>query len=508
MRTSKSFKNMFLAIISNVITIFIGFIMQTVFIKTLGTEYLGVDKLFLNIVSMLSIVDLGIGSAIIYNMYEPMANNDRKKVKSIMDFYKKAYLVITILVGVFGVALIPFLGLIVKGASISENIIIVYILFLLDMICSYILAYKRSIFYADQKNYVIIISRICYLTVMNVLLLVVLLTVKNYYLYLIIKVIMRLMENIIISFIADRKYPFLKGKELDELSKDVKDDIFLKIKGLLFHKVGTFLVLGTDNIIISGFLGVVYVGYYSNYRLIIYSVLETINQGFNAITSSIGNLLIETDKDKSFSVYKRIDFLNFWIASFCTISIYVIIESFICVWLGDGFLLSSLVLVTLVINFYFSAIRAPMNSFKEAAGIFHEDRFIPLIESLTNIVASIILLKFFGLAGVFMGTIISGLVLHLYSYPKFVYKKLFDKSYLNYFKRFIKKFLLMIIVMIITYAVSLLFTFDNNIARLIVNIIICVIVPNVIYLFVFWKNDEFCYFKNLFLKYIKTKSIV
>lgn len=506
MRTTKSLRNMILAIISNIVTIFVGFIMQTVFIKTLGTEYLGVDKLFLNVISMLSIVDLGLGTAIIYNMYEPVENQDVQKVKSIMQFYKKAYRVITLLVGVIGVALIPFLGLIVKDVTISENITIIYILFLLDMICSYIMAYKRSIFYADQKNYVVIISRICYLTLMNSLLLVVLLTIKNYYLYLVIKIIMRLLENIVISMIADKKYPYLKDKDIVPLEGTVKDDIFLKIKGLLFHKIGSFLVLGTDNIIISGFLGVVQVGYYSNYRIIINSVLETINQGFSAITSSIGNLLIKDNKKKSFDIYKKVDFLNFWVSSFCTICIFIIIESFIRVWLGEEFILSKLVLVTLVLNFYLSSIRSPMNSFKEAAGIFHEDRFIPLIESLINIVASIILLKYFGLAGVFMGTILSGLVLHLYSYPKFVYKNLFNRSYLDYFKRFIEKFVVMLITLGITYWISRFFVVNNYIVQLIINIVICLIVPNVIYLLFFYKSDEFKYLKELFFKYIKKKN--
>lgn len=506
MRTSKSLKNMSLAIISNIVAIIIGFVMQTVFIKTLGTNYLGVDKLFLNIVSMLSIVDLGIGTAIIYNMYEPMANNDKNRIKSIMHFYKMTYRVIIVLVSVLGISLIPFLGLIVKGANIGENITIVYILFLLDMICSYVLAYKRSIFYADQKNYVIIISRICYLTIMNTLLLGVLLTTKNYYLYLIIKAVMRLLENIVLSVIADKKYPYLKDKNIEELDVNVRNDIFLKVKGLLFHKVGSFLVLGTDNIIISGFLGVVYVGYYSNYRLIINAVLDTINQGFSAITSSIGNLLIAKDKNKSFDVYKKIDFVNFWVASFCSISIFVIIESFIRIWIGDGFILSKLVLITLVINFYLSAVRAPLNSFKEAAGIFHEDRFIPLLESFVNIVASIVLLYFFGLAGVFMGTIISGLVLHLYSYPKYVYKRLFNRTYLDYFKRFIKKVLLMFVTMVITYGVSLLFKVDNNIMQLVINILVCIVVPNVIYLMIFYKKHEFCDLKNIVLGYIKVKG--
>ena len=500
MRTTKSFKNMIFAAFSNVISIILSFVIQTIFIKTLGTEYLGIDKLFLNIISMLSIVDLGLGSAIIYNMYKPVDSGDREKIKSLMSFYKKAYNIIIILVSVIGISLIPFLGLIVKDASIGENLIIIYILFLLDMVASYILAYKKSIFYADQKNYLVVISRICYLAIMNTLLIVVLLTVKNYYLYLIIRVILRLLENIVMSIIADKKYPYLKEDNVNELDKKTKEDIYTKIKGLLFHKIGSFLVLGTDNIIISSFLGVIQVGYYSNYKMIIYSVLETINQGFSAITSSIGNLLIGKNKSKNFEVYKKIDFLNFWLSTFCAISIFIIIEPFIKIWLGEEFLLSNLVLITLTINFYLTSIRSPMNSFKEAAGIFHEDRFIPLIESLINIVASIILLKFFGLAGVFMGTILSSFVLHFYSYPKYVYKGLFDGSYLSYLIHFFKKFIIMIMTLVITYIISRLFIVDNNLLQLLINMFICLIVPNLVFIFIYKDKKEFKYFKELLEK--------
>ena len=502
MRTTKSLKNMVFAIISNIISIIIGFVIQTIFIKTLGTTYLGVDKLFLNIISMLSIVDMGLGSAIIYNMYKPVDSGDKEKIKSLMAFYKKAYNIIIVLVTVIGLSLIPFLGLIVKDANINENIIIVYLLFLLDMVASYVVAYKKSIFYADQKNYYVIISRIFYLTIMNTLLIFVLLTIKNYYLYLIIRIIMRLLENIVMSIIADIKYPYLKEKDTKKLDVRTKEDIYVKIKGLLFHKIGSFLVLGTDNIIISSFLGVVQVGYYSNYRMIIYSVLETINQGFAAITSSIGNLLIRRDKDKNFEVYKKIDFFNYWISVFSSVAIFIIIESFVRIWLGDGFILSRLVLVVLTINFYLSSIRCPMNSFKEAAGIYHEDRFIPLIESLINIVSSIILLKFFGLAGVFMGTILSSFILHFYSYPKYVYKRLFNKSYLSYFVHFFKKFIIMIIILVITYFMSLVFIVDNNLLQLFINMAMALVIPNLIFIIIFRKKKEFIYLKETITKYI------
>ena len=189
MRVKNSIKNTTAAIVSNILTILIGLVAQAVFIKILGTEYLGINGLFTNIISMLGIVELGIGSAIVYNLYKPIANRDYETIKSLMNFYKKAYHIIALVVFIIGISIIPFLGYFIGKVTIDININLVYILFIIDIVCSYLLTYKRSLLYADQKNYIINIIHMIYLVTLNISQLLLLYITKNYYLYLGIKII-------------------------------------------------------------------------------------------------------------------------------------------------------------------------------------------------------------------------------------------------------------------------------------------------------------------------------
>ena len=296
---------------------------------------------------------------------------------------------------------------------------------------------------------------------MNLFQILILIYTKNYYLFLIIKIAARIVENVILTKIANKLYPILLEKDVTLLDAKTKDDIFTKIKALLLHKIGGFVVLGSDNIIISAFLGIKTVGLYSNYSMIINVLVNLSNQVFSAITASVGNLLVTSNHRKSLNVYKNISFANVWLAGFISISLLVCMDSFVGIWLGKKYVLPFGVLLVLCINLYLQITRYTNNSFKEAAGIYYEDRFVPTIESIVNIIMSIILLHYFGLAGVFMGTICSNLVLHLYSYPKFVYTNLFKKHYSEYYYNFIKNFVIIVVIGWITFSVSRVINFDN-----------------------------------------------
>ncbi len=505
MRSANSIKNVIVATVMNLINIIIGFVAQRIFIQTLGTEYLGINGLFTNILSMLGIVELGLGSAIIYHLYKPLAEQDEEKIKSLMLFYKVGYRVIGIIIALIGLAIIPFLQFIVGEVTISENIIYIYLLFLMDIVVSYLLTYKRSILYADQKTYVINLVHIGYLLIMNAVQLTILILTKNYIFYLWIKIVCRILENIVITIIANHKYPYIKDKKAKKINQKVRESIFTKVRGLVYHKIGTFIVLGTDNIIISSFLGVVTVGLYSNYNLIIQALNNLFNQVFNSITASVGNLLVEKDKDKAYLVYQNILFFNSWIYAFASTGLLCIIEPFIKIWIGSEFIIPFGVLVTLVINFYLQGMRKTANTFKEAAGIFYEDRFVPLWESLINIIASIILVNIFGLMGVFMGTIISTFVLFFNSYPKFVYQPLFNRTYKQYIKDYIPYVLATVLSIVITYFVTSCITVDNTIIQVVSNFGLVLLIPNSIHWLLFHKTNQFKYYKGLFTKLIKRK---
>lgn len=506
-RKKSSFKNMITAVSSNVLTIIVGLVAQAIFIKILGSEYLGLNGLFSNVISMLGIVELGMGSAIIYNMYKPIAEENHEKIKSLMQFYKKSYRIITLIISIIGIMIIPFIKYIVdiESVTIGINVYLVYILFLLETICSYILSYKRSMLYADQKEYITNIIHMGYTILVNTMQLTFLYFTHDYYLYLIIKVMMRLVENIVISSYVNRRYSYLLDNNVTKLDSKTEKDIFQKIKALFFHKIGTFIVSGTDNIIISKYLGLVTVGLYSNYYMIINAVQTVINHIIQATRASVGNLLVTESKTKQFDIFNKIRFVNFWISCFSSICIFVIMDSFITIWIGYKFVLPTKVLLVLVINFFIVSSRSTYGAFKEAAGIFYEDRFVPIIESLLNIVLSIIFVKKFGLMGVFMGTIASGLVLWCYSYPKYVYNKLFGRKISDYIKETIYYFIIFILIAGFTYSLAILISFDNVYLQFISNVLIALIVPNVIMLLLFSKDENFKYFINM-LKGLKKRK--
>ena len=497
MRTKNSIKNMIASFVSNIITIIVGLVAQKIFINILGVEYLGLNGLFTNIISMLGIVELGIGSAIIYNLYKPIVDNDVEQIKSLMNFYKKSYHLIAFIVLIIGLVITPFLPLIIKEVTVDVNIALIYILFLFDIVCSYLLSYKRSILYASEKNYIINYIHVLYTIFMNISQLIVLYITKNYYLYLIIKIICRILENLIITMIANKLYSYLKEKDVKKLDKKVQDDIFTKIKALFFHKIGTFIVMGTDNIIISKFLGLIVVGLYSNYYLVISAVSTLFGQALISLTPSVGNMLVEKNTEKNYDVFKKMRFINFWIATFTSVSLLLIMKPFIIIWIGEEYLLPTSVLMVLVFNYYQKMMRNSYTTFKDASGIYHEDRFIPIFESITNIVVSIILVKLLGLAGVFIGTIVSGLWLWCYSYPKYVYKNLFERTYNNYAKETIGYILLFVSITALSYLLSSNLVYSSVYINFVVNVLISLIVPNVILLILFYKSDNFKYVLSL-----------
>ena len=504
MRTRSSVRNISTSVVIGFVTILIGLIAQRIFINTLGTEYLGINGLFTSIVSMLALAELGLGSAIYYHLYKPLAKNDTTKVRSIIDFYKKGYRLIALAVFALGLIFLPFLSTIVGNVNISESIYVIYLLFLFDVVASYLLIYKRAVLYVDQNSHIISSVHLAYLLVLNALQIAILILTGNFYLYLIIKIVMRLVENIVLTLISNKKYPYLKGTTTAKLDATTKADIYKKVRGLSYHKVSSYIVLGTDNIIISLFLGVAVVGLYSNYLLVTTAILMLMGQAFTAITASVGNLLVDNDTRKSFEVYKKIRFINFWLACFATTSILVIMNSFITLWIGSQYLLPIGVLVAICLNLYLTMMRSSMASFKEAGGIFHEDRFVPVLESIANLVFSIVFLKLFGLAGVFLGTACSTLILHLYSYPKFVNKPLFKASNAEYYIDFAFKLAVILVISTATFVVSRAVPISSTIYQFIFNVVLCLILPNALLYLVFRNYDEFKYYRELAFKSLKS----
>lgn len=502
-RTEKAAHNFVFTIFANITAILIGLMSQKLFVDILGLEYAGLNGLFTNVITALAIVDLGIGEAVIFHLYKPLRDGDKRTVKALMLFYRRAFHVIAAVISVAGVCLIPFLPYIAKTDNTEINLGYVYLIYLCDTVLSYFLSYKRAIIYADQRNYIVSFVHMIYLIGMNTGQLAMLYFTHDYYVYLLVKLIFRVLENVVITIIANRRYPYLRDMDEPALGEGIRKDIRKKTGALVFHKIGTFVVNGTDNILISVFLGLSTAGLYSNYFMVIDAATKLFNPALSALTPSVGNMLVSGDKKEAFRVFRRIRFMNFWIAAFASTSLLIMLQPFVGAWFGKKYLLSYPVVIVLSLQFFQFLMRGSYNAFQDAAGIFYENRFVPLLESALNLVSSIVFLKIFGLAGVFMGTIVSSMALWCFSYPRYVYRKLFGRSLRDYAKETLGYLAVFVAVCGLSAAavagLSALSPIDGF-GQVVRSMVFCAVIPNVLLAAVFRKSDCFDYFVGMVKK--------
>ncbi len=490
-RTKNTIRNVRTGAIVQLINKLMAFIVRTVFIKMLNSEYLGVNGLFTNVLTILSFAELGIGTAIIFNMYKPVAENDKEKIKSLMKLYQKSYNTIGVGVFVIGLLIIPFMNVIVKDVpNIKENIIFIYILFLFNTASSYFFTYKKSIIYAHQKQSIIDnIDSIFYLakSIFEILFLII---TRNFIVYLVIQIFGTFLENVIIAIKANRMYPYLKEKDAKKLNKEESKSIFDNVKSLIIYKFGGVIMSGTDNILISSLVNVSTVGLCSNYVLIINSIRAIILSALNGVTASVGNLNAVGNTKQKEKVFYQITFVNYIVYSFCAIAFMVLLNPFIELWLGQDYVLGMAVPIALSISFYIEGLRNPGYTYRTTLGLFKRAKSTPYIGAVTNIVLSILLCKLFGVAGIFMATSIAQLVSYSWIDPYLIHEYEFKTPVSNYFKKYIMYAIIFVISTIICLVLSNFITIKGIIGFIIKIIIVCS-VPNIINFVVFRKNEEF-----------------
>ncbi len=496
MRTESSIKNLMFAFGGQVAGILISLVSRLVFVRVLTSEYLGLSGLFSNILSMLTLADLGVGTAMTYSLYKPLADKDTEKIKTLMNVYKIAYRIIGIIIIIIGAILIPFLPNLINNMPNISEINYIYFLFVLNSAISYFYSYKRSLIISDQKKYIATIYRYLFYFILNVVQIIILLLTHNYIVFLIVQIMMTLLENIIVSRKADKMYPYLKEKNIDKLDSIAKKEITKNISSMTLHKIGGTVVNATDNLIISRYVGLTEVGIYSNYCLIINAVNAVVLQIFNSIVASVGNLAATESKERLYEVFKRIFFLDFWIYSFASICLIVLFNDFIKLWLGDEYIFSFYIVLVIVINFYLMGMRQTILTFKDALGLYWQDRYKPILESIVNIIASIILVKAVGVVGVFLGTMISTVTVCFWMEAYVLYKYGLNQKFRKFFMKYGFFTIITIIVGTITFFICSMIK-EVTIINLVVKILICIIIPNFIYFIILRKTGEFKYYIDL-----------
>lgn len=451
MRTEKSVLNMLVGVIGQGLGIILSFVIRVVFTRYLGATYLGLNGLFTNILSVMSLVELGIGSAIIFSLYKPLAEEDKGQIIALMKVYKKFYTFVGVFIFVVGLLMSPFLSLFIKDMPDIDHINFIFILYVANAALSYFNAYKQNLIIADQKKYITVVYHYALYFVLGVAQTIVLYVTHNIYYYLILQIISTVLENVLLTIKANKLYPFLKEKNDETLDEDTRKNIYKNTKALFFHKIGGIVVTATDNLLISKFLSLMLVGCYANYSLIINSLKSLINQMFVAVTSSVGNLNVESTSEKKEEVFNALFYFNYVIYGISSICLFVMFNDFIEIAFGKDLLLNITVVFLIVVNFYLSGMRQTLLTFKDAMGMYWQDRYRPIFEAVINLGSSIILLKYFGISGVFMGTAVSTILTCFWLEPYIVYKYGFEKKVGGFFKKYFIYLIMELLIGIVTY---------------------------------------------------------
>jgi O-antigen/teichoic acid export membrane protein len=496
MRVKYSILNVSAGLVSQFIITLLSFISRTVFINSLGAAYLGINGLFSNLLSMLSLAELGIGSSIIYSLYKPVAENDTEKINVLMKLYKKAYMIIGLIVLGLGIIMMPFLHLFMKGSQI-EHTYLIYLLFLLNTALSYLWQNNITFLKVSQKSFIVTGTYSISSIIQTVSKIGIIYFTKNYILFLLVDMVITNVTTLFLSNRINKMYPFLKQKTKTKLDLETKRTIIKNVKALVLHNIGGYCVFGTDNIIISAFVSVVAVGIYSNYNMLLNICVTFINQIFDNINSSIGNLLAIEGEEKIFRVFKTTFLLNFWVYSFFSIFLLILLQPIMTLWIGQKYLMDFSAVVFIMLNFYVSGMRKAVSMVKSTAGIFHEDRYAPFFEAIINLVVSIILVQHVGITGVFIGTFISTITVPYWIAPYLVYKKVFKINVLYYFIKYFLYFFIGIFAYFITYWAGSLLTL-SPFSNLVIRGILCLIIPNLIYILLFHRTAEFQYLAGVF----------
>lgn len=509
-RTQYSIRNIIMGLGGQCVDTILKFINRTVFIHFLAVEYLGLNSLFTEILTVLSLAELGIGSAIIYALYKPLSDNNQEAVASLMKFYKKAYKTIGIVITAIGLLILPFLKFFVEmPQNLDVNLYVIYVWFLFNTSVSYFFSYKTTLLGADQKNYISQSINIICSIIRTILQILVIVIFKNFYLYLVVQVLMTVVSNYTISRFVDKKYSYINKKDVKPLDKNVRKSLFTNVKALVIIRVGSIIVNSTDNIIISALNGIKSVGLMANYTIFTSVLEKLLGQVFDSMTGSIGNLNSQGDLKKSEDFFKVINLLNFLLFGWFAIAIAVMANPTIEIWLGKKFMLSQVIAFIIAINFYIKGMQNAVWTYKNTYGLFNYGKFIVQITAVLNLVLSIVFGKMLGLIGILGATAISRLCVIVWYEPYVIYRYGFKKEtrWFQYNYIYIKYAALILVSGSLTFFIcSQIPNFvNNNYLIWILKALIVVIIPNIFNVVFLRRKPEYQYLKNKIFSIIKKK---
>lgn len=503
-RTYYSILNVTTGILGYAVNTILGFICRIVFVRCLASDYLGINGLFTNILTMLSLAELGIGSAIVFALYKPLAENDKDKIASLVKFYGQAYKIIGIVIGIIGLCILPFLNFIIREQpNIKESITLIYLLYLFNTASTYFFSYRSSLLMAAQQSYIVTGLNYIITIIQSIVQMVYLLLTKEYYGYLIIQTIGTFIYNFSISKIAVKKYPYISSNNIKSLDKLEKKKLISNIRDLTLYRISGLLVGSTDNIIITYFKGLSISGITSNYTLFTSTLTSLINQIFNGINSSIGNHnALSNDKEKE-KMFNNVNLINFWLFGWATIGIIFVSSDLVKLCFGSDYVMSMEIPFVLALNVYMVGMQNAVWTYKNTLGIFHYGRFVQMITALLNIVFSIILGKLLGVFGILFASAIARGFTNTWYDPYCVYKYGFHSKPIRYLKRYIYYLIVLILDGLLCYWICNKLSF-GIFFNIICKVMVCSFITNLIFYISFKSTEEFAYLKNMFKRILGT----
>lgn len=490
-RTKNASRNIFFGIILKAYQILVPFLMRTAMIYLMGVQYLGLNSLFTSVLHVLNLAELGVGSAMVYSMYKPIAEDDNTTICALMKLYKTYYRMIGLVIAVLGCVLTPFIPKLITGeVPANINIYILYLLNLGATVLSYwLFAYKNSILQAHQRTDVVSKVTLVTSTIQYGLQLFVLWAFHNYYLYVIVMLSTQALTNIVTALYADKLYP--QFKPMGSVDKTQVKRINQRIRDLFTSKIGGIIYDSADTIVISAFLGLTALAVYQNYFYILNAITGLIAVVFSACTAGIGNSIVLESKEKNYQDLKKFTFIITWIAGFCSVCLLCIYQPFMELWVGKDLMLSLSAVVCFVIYFFVRQFNALFNLYKDASGMWHEDRLRPLAAALTNLVLNLILVQFIGIYGILLSTVLAILCVGMPWLMHNLFTIIFEKKHMWRFIGKLAKYCFVVLLScIVTYFICSRFSI-GLVPTILVRGVICIIVPNLIYYLTFTNTEEY-----------------
>lgn len=482
--------------------ILLPFIMRTAMMYYMGDGYLGLNSLFGSVLWVLNLAELGVGAAMVYSMYQPIIDGDKEQICALLKLYRTYYRVIGAVIAVVGGILTPFIPHLVKG-EVPEGVSI-YVVYLLNLFCTcmtyWLLAYKNSLLTAHQRNDVASKVTLATNTFQYAAQLFVIIKVGDYYIYLIVQIFTQIVTNLVTAYYANKMYP--DYKPVGTMAKETVQKINGRIKDLFTMKLGMVIVSSADSIVISAFLGLSALAIYQNYYYILTAVMGIMKVVFVSVTAGIGNSILVETKEKNYADLKKLSFIVAWLAGFCSAALLCLYQPFMRLWAGEKRMLSLSVVVCFVIYFFVDQVNQILITYKDAAGIWHEDRFRPIVTALVNLVLNIILVQVIGIYGVILSTVISVVVVGMPWILHNLFSTLFKRSMMEYVREILYYSFVTVAVCAATYYICH-FIPDKGIAWMVVKGIAAFVVSNLLMLLAYCRLKEFGQVKQLVLRIVK-----